>query len=62
LLTGLWLYNGEQIDLLKIPASRNKPNKFVLNTLDQIFKNKQDLIDIDPYQLDTDKRITIIRG
>ncbi len=54
--------NGEKIDLLTITANRNKPNKFVLNALDRIFKDENDLINMDVHDFDTDNRITVIRG
>ncbi|CAF4506068.1 unnamed protein product [Rotaria socialis] len=52
---------GEELDLIQIPADRTKPNKFVLNAIDKIFKDEQELLDIDPRCLNTDKRITIIQ-
>ncbi|CAF3437958.1 unnamed protein product [Rotaria socialis] len=52
---------GEELDLIQIPADRTKPTKFVLNAIDKIFKDEQELLDIDPRCLNTDKRITIIQ-
>jgi hypothetical protein len=53
---------GEEFDLIKIPADPTKPNKFVLNAIDKIFKNENELLDIDPRGMETDDRITTIRG
>jgi hypothetical protein len=32
---------------MQIPANRMKPNKFVLNAVDQLFKAEKELLDID---------------
>ncbi|CAF4504860.1 unnamed protein product, partial [Rotaria sp. Silwood2] len=53
--------NGEQIDLIQIPADRSNPNKFVLKAVDRIFTEPQQLLDLDPRSIDADKRIITIR-
>ncbi|CAF4625607.1 unnamed protein product [Rotaria socialis] len=51
----------EEINLIQIATDRTKPNKFVLNAINKIFKNEQELLDLDPHCLGTIKRITTIQ-
>ena len=51
-----------RVNLLQIPADRTQPNKFVLTAIDRVFSDKNELLQLDGRDIDTDNLIVLIRS